>query len=131
MDGAATAYDAVHQLLHAAAAAYTRPGYPRGCLIISGTTNCTPRSVDVRAQLRAIRAAGQRDLAKRVRAAVRDRELPADTNAGTLATFYAAAMQGMSGLARDGATRAELETVADLALAAWPPTKRQPPRRVR
>jgi AcrR family transcriptional regulator len=125
MDGATTAFDAVRQLLHAAAAAYTRAGYPGGCLVISGTTNCTPQSADVQAKLRAIRAAGQRDLAKRFRAAVRNRELPADTDAETLATFYAGTMQGMSALARDGATRADLEAFADLALAAWPVVRRK------
>jgi len=120
MDGAASARDAVWQLLHAAAAAYTRPGYPRGCLVISGATNCTAQSVDVQAELRAIRAAGQRDLAKRLRAAVRDRQLPAGTDAHRLAAFYAGILQAMSGLARDGATRTDLEAVADIALTAWP-----------
>ena len=123
MDGTATAYDAVHQLLYAAATAYTRAGYPRGCLVISGTTNCTPQSVDVQTELRTIRAQGRRAVAQRIRAAVRDQELPADTDVKSLATFYSGTLQGMSGLARDGATRAELKAVADLALAAWPAGK--------
>jgi AcrR family transcriptional regulator len=130
MDGAASAHGAVHQLLHAAAAAYTQPGYPRGCLVISGATNCTPQSVDVQAELRAIRAQGLRALAQRISAAVGDQELPADTDTHTLASFYTGTMQAMSGLARDGATRADLKAVADLALAAWP-AKRPPASRSR
>jgi AcrR family transcriptional regulator len=131
MDGATTAYDSVRQLLHAAAAAYTRPGYPRGCLVISGATNCTPQSVDVQAELRAIRAQGRRALTRRISGAIRAQELAADTNPHTLATFYAGTLQAMSGLARDGATRTELKAVADLALAAWPAAKRQPASRSR
>ena len=46
--------------------------------------------------------------------------LPEGTDAGGLATFYAAVIQGMSTQACDGASEAELQRVADVALAAWP-----------
>ncbi len=131
LDGAVSVHHAVRQLLHAAAAAYTQAGYPRGCLVISGATNCTPHSVDVQVELRAIRAQGQRDLAQRLSAAVDAHELPAGTDPHALAAFYAGTLQAMSGLARDGATRADLEAVADLALTAWPVATRRSARRLR
>jgi AcrR family transcriptional regulator len=131
MDGAGSAHHAVRQLLYSAAAAYTQAGYPRGCLVISGATNCTPHSVDVQAELRAIRAQGLQALAQRIRAAVSAHEVPADTDPHTLATFYAGTLHAMSGLARDGATRADLEAVADLALTAWPAATRPSASRAR
>jgi AcrR family transcriptional regulator len=119
-DGAGSAREAVERLLRAAAATYTEPGHPPGCLVISAATNCPPHSIDVQAELRAIRAQGQQALRQRIAVGIRARELPADTNAQALATFYAATLQGMSGLARDGATHADLDGVVTAALAAWP-----------
>jgi len=50
------ARDAVARLLREAAAAYTRPDRPHGCLLISAATNCSPQSADVAARLRDLRA---------------------------------------------------------------------------
>ncbi|WP_225848102.1 TetR/AcrR family transcriptional regulator [Streptomyces sp. HPF1205] len=112
---------AVERLLYEAAAAYTRPDHPPGCLLITAATNCTEQSADVAARLRDLRAAGKRALHDRISAAVRSGELPPGTDAHALATFYSAVLQGMSAQARDGASRADLEHVAGIALSAWPP----------
>jgi TetR/AcrR family transcriptional regulator, copper-responsive repressor len=114
------ALDAVRRLLHEASAAYTRPDRPHGCLMISATTNCSPQSADIAAHLRELRAAGVRALEDRIKAAVRDGELPAGTDARALATFYSAVLKGMSAQARDGATTSDLELIAEAALRAWP-----------
>lgn len=118
------ARDAVRRLLHEAAAAYTRPGLPHGCMLISAATNCSPQSADVAAHLRDLREAGTRALEDALRAAVRTGELPAHTDARGLASFYAAVMQGMSARARDGAAQSELEQIAETALRAWPDARR-------
>jgi AcrR family transcriptional regulator len=114
------ARDAIARLLREAAAAYTGPGHPPGCLLISAATNCTPQSANVKARLRDLRAQGDRALEQKIAAAAHAGELPVDTDVHALATFYAATMQGMSARARDGASRAELEAIATLALRAWP-----------
>lgn len=116
------ARDAVARLLHQAAAAYTRPDRPRGCLLISATTNCSPRSAGIAARLRDLRAAGLRALEDKIAGAVRSGDLPAGTDPHALAVFYAATLQGMSAQARDGATQSDLEQIADAALRAWPAT---------
>ncbi|GAA0239108.1 TetR/AcrR family transcriptional regulator [Actinomadura nitritigenes] len=116
----AGARDAVRRLLHEAAAAYTRPGLPHGCMLISAATNCSPQSADVAAHLRELRNAGARALEDTLQAAVLAGELPAHTDARALATFYAAVLQGMSAQARDGASRSDLEQIADTALRTWP-----------
>jgi AcrR family transcriptional regulator len=114
------ARDAVARLLREAAAAYTRPDRPHGCLLISAATNCSPQSADIAAHLRELRAAGTRALQDKITAAVRSGELPARTDPHALAAFYAATLQGMSAQARDGATQTDLEQIADAALRAWP-----------
>lgn len=115
------ARDAVARLLSEAATAYTRPDHPPGCLLITAATNCTPQSSDVAGRLRELRAAGRRALQDKITDGVRSGELPPGTDARALATFYSAVIQGMSAQARDGATRADLEHVAETALLAWPP----------
>jgi AcrR family transcriptional regulator len=121
------ARDAVERLLREAAAAYTRPERPRGCLLITAATNCSPQSAGIAARLRGLRAVGARALEGKIAAATRTGELPAHTDAHALATFYAAVLQGMSAQARDGATRTDLEQIAEAALAAWPPAADRAP----
>jgi AcrR family transcriptional regulator len=113
------AREAVERLLRDAAAAYTRPDRPRGCLLITAATNCSPQSADIAALLRELRAVGARALEDKI-AAAGTGELPAHTDAHALATFYAAVLQGMSAQARDGAARTDLEQIAEAALHAWP-----------
>ncbi|MDX6263821.1 MAG: hypothetical protein QOH84_5509 [Kribbellaceae bacterium] len=118
--GEPTARDAVERLLREAASAYTGPDHPRGCLLNSAATNCSPQSADIAARLRDIRSLGTRALEAKIAASVRAGELPATTDAHVLATFYAVVIQGMSAQARDGASRTDLEQVAATALRAWP-----------
>lgn len=120
------ARDAVARLLREAAAAYTRPELPRGCLLISAAASCSPRSADIAARLRDLRAGGVRALEDKLTAAVRTGELPARTDPHALALFYSAVLQGMSAQARDGATRTDLGQIAASALHAWPsPARRE------
>lgn len=107
---------AVRRLLHEAAASYTRPDRPQGCLLISAATNCSPQSAPIAANLRDLRNAGVQALEKKIATAIRSGELPADTDPHAVATFYAAILQGMSARARDGATRSDLEGIAEAAL---------------
>ncbi len=111
---------AVARLLREAASAYTRPGRPRGCLLITATTNCSPQSADIARYVRKLRAEGSRALEDKFATAVRTGELPKRTDTHALAGFYSAVLQGMSAQARDGATRTELEQIAEVALRAWP-----------
>ncbi|MBW5425389.1 TetR family transcriptional regulator [Streptomyces sp. BG9H] len=113
-----TARGGVARLLREAAAEFTDPDHPRGCLVITAATNCT--TPEVEESLRERRNANVADIQSRIAAAVATGELPADTDPAALARFTAAVFQGMSQQARDGATREDLEAVADLAMSAWP-----------
>lgn len=114
------ARDAVRSLLYEAAASYTRSDRPQGCLLISAATNCSPESAHVAARLRDLRAAGRQALEEKIATAIRSGELPPDTDARAMATFYSAVLQGMSAQARDGAARGDLEQIAEAASQAWP-----------
>lgn len=115
-----TAYRATKRLLKEAAIAYTGQGHPPGCLLITAATNCSPESADVRARVRALRAAGTEAIERKIAADVLAGEMPAEADPHALAVFVAATLQGMCAQARDGATRADLDQIAATALGAWP-----------
>lgn len=87
------AHDALAHLLHEAAAAYTRPDRPHGCLLITAATNCSPQSEDIAAHLRDIRLDGAQTLQAKLAEAVRTGEHPPDTDTRALASFYAAVIR--------------------------------------
>lgn len=118
--GQPTARGVVETMLRLAAAEYTEAGHPPGCLVIDGATNTSEASVDVAEELRGYREGTKQAIAERIGADVEAGTLPPETDAAGLATFYATVIQGMSTQARDGASEADLQRVADVALAAWP-----------
>ncbi len=115
-----TARGAVETLLRLAAAGYTDPGHPPGCLVVNGATNCTPAAADVKDELRALREGTKLALQQKIAADTEAGLLPEGADAAALATFYAAVVQGMCSQACDGVGREVLDRVADTALAAWP-----------
>ncbi|MEV5977293.1 TetR/AcrR family transcriptional regulator [Streptomyces sp. NPDC052114] len=116
-----TARGAVSRMLHEAAAEFTDPAHPRGCLVISAAANCT--TPEVEEALRERRNANVAVIETRIRTGVAAGELPEGTDPAALARYTAAVFQGMSQQARDGATRDVLEAVADLAMQVWPPVQ--------
>ncbi|MFI6472043.1 TetR/AcrR family transcriptional regulator [Streptomyces sp. NPDC050516] len=117
-----TARAAVARLLREAAAEFTDPAHPYGCLVISAAANCTSECVST--TLRDRRNASLAAIESRIAADIAAGHLPKDVDAGTLARLSGAVFQGMSQQARDGATSAELEAVAEAAMLAWPPDGR-------
>lgn len=115
-----TARRAIARLLRDTAAVFCRPGFPRGCLVISAATNCSEESEQVEARMREMRAKSEAAIHARIAQGVTEGDLPADADPAALTKFYVTIIQGMSIQARDGASRSELETVAEQALRAWP-----------
>ncbi|MER5780832.1 TetR/AcrR family transcriptional regulator [Streptomyces mobaraensis] len=120
LDEEPTARRGVARMLREAAAEYTAPGRPPGCLVITAATNATEASADVVASLREQREANVHAMERAIEADKAVGELPEDADPRALARFTAVVIQGMSQQARDGASREELEAVAELALRAWP-----------
>ncbi|GAA4011514.1 TetR/AcrR family transcriptional regulator [Streptomyces marokkonensis] len=113
-----TARAGTERMLREAAVEYTAPGRPHGCLVIHAAVNCSTSEVEE--SLRERRNANIAGIEDRIRADVAAGALPPDTDATALARYTGAMIQGMSQQARDGASRAELEALAEIALAVWP-----------
>lgn len=118
--GAASAYDAARDMLLVAAVAFTGKLTPRGCLLASATASGSSETADVQRAIADIRRNIAVQLRKRIDRDVAAALLPSNTNAVALADFTMIVVQGMSVLARDGASRARLVDVANAALRAWP-----------
>ncbi|TJZ45184.1 TetR/AcrR family transcriptional regulator [Streptomyces piniterrae] len=115
-----TARRGVERALREAAAEYTLPGRPRGCLVISAALNTGSGSAEVADALREMRLGNVREIESAIRADIASGELPADTDASALAGYVGVVIQGMSQRSRDGAERTDLEAIAELAMRAWP-----------
>lgn len=113
-----TARAGVERMLREAAAEYTAPGRPHGCLVIHAAANCS--TAEVEESLRRRRNANIAAIESRIDTDVAAGVLPPDTDAAALARYTGAMIQGMSQQARDGASRTELEALAEIALAVWP-----------
>ncbi|MNW18305.1 hypothetical protein D3C71_2178170 [compost metagenome] len=69
--------------------------------------------------MRSARASAVGLLTERLKRAVAEGEIPASVDLHALARFVQTVQAGMSILARDGAERAELEAVAEVAILGW------------
>lgn len=107
-------------LLSAAASGFTGEHTPPGCLLASAAISCSTNATDVQQALAAIRLNVQQQLGARIRSDMDSGAMPADCDGEALAAHVMATIQGMSTLARDGASRDMLQRVASTALRAWP-----------
>lgn len=117
---AATAREAVAALLLDSAAVFTGgvAGIPRGCMVTLSAVDDESHA-QLGERLRSARAVTLERLQARLERAVAEGELPPSTDVHARARFVQTVQSGMSLLARDGATRAELEAVAQQALQSW------------
>ena len=120
IDDAVSAHQAASALLEAVAVTYTGEETPPGCLLASATASGSPAAADVQRAVADVRRGLAAQLAKRIERDVTEGRLPSDTNAMALADLIVGVTQGMSVLARDGASRQQLQAVARAAMKAWP-----------
>lgn len=93
---------------------------PKGCLLVQGALACSKESESIRQELIARRIAGEDAVKHRLRRAKSEGELTDDVDADALADFYVTVLRGMGVQAAGGASREDLEKVAEMALRAWP-----------
>jgi Transcriptional regulator len=117
---AATARDAALAFLQDSAVAMTGGdcNLPHGCMATLATVGSAGHS-ELGEVMRATRASGFDLLKARFDQAKVDGDLPATADTIKLARFVQTVQSGMSIRARDGADRAELSAVAEIALAGW------------
>lgn len=117
--GAATARDAASRLLDAAAVGFTGDDTPSGCLLATSAITGSPGAADVRAEVAGVRTRIEASLLARIERGAENGETLPDVDFRGLAGLVMATIQGMSTLARDGASRDRLQLVARTAMRAW------------
>jgi AcrR family transcriptional regulator len=116
----ATARAAIHWMLRATADSITQPGAPPGCMLILAAPTGAIENSGVREFLAALRRDMLATIRDRLARGTADGDLTASpASLDAIARYYTTIVQGLSVQARDGATRADLETVITCAMAAW------------
>ena len=115
-----TARAAVQAMLHATADQITGPDTPHYCMLILAAPTGAVENHAVRDFLADRRRDMHTIIKDRLARGVTEGDLTAPpTSLDAIARYYTTVVQGLSIQARDGATRAELETVIACAMAAW------------
>jgi hypothetical protein len=89
-------------------------------MMVMAATNCSVAAEHIQVALAKRRALGVANMQARIQRGIDAGELPAGTDAGVLANFYATIYQGMSMQAKDGMSRDSLMATVDAAMRAWP-----------
>ena len=115
-----TARGAIEAMLRATADEITRPDDPHYCMLILAAPTGAVENHEVREFLAGGRRAMLAEIRARLERGAADGDLTASpATLDAIARYYATVVQGLSIQARDGASRAELETIVTCAMAAW------------
>jgi AcrR family transcriptional regulator len=115
-----TARAAIHAMLRATADEITRPDTPHGCMLILAAPIGAVENHAAREFLADLRRDMFATIAGRLARGVTDGDLTAPAaELDAMARYYTTVVQGLSVQARDGASRADLESVITCAMAAW------------
>ena len=99
----------------------TNANHPAGgCLLVRGAIATGPGNDAIRSTLGAVRAGGEVAMRARFERAIAEGDLPDSANAEQLARYLMTLNCGFSVQAAGGATRAQLEEMAHMALQNWP-----------
>jgi AcrR family transcriptional regulator len=121
--------EVVAGLIHGTAEFLSTPGNPRGCLSIQGALACGTDAEPIKQAIIDWRKSGEAALKKRLQQAQSEGELSAEIQPADFARYLSSVMAGLGVQAANGATRAELRSVAAIALrcieTALSPTGKQ------
>ncbi|WP_328937732.1 TetR/AcrR family transcriptional regulator [Streptomyces tauricus] len=115
-----TARQVATAFLDGSVRASTQPGCPAGCLGVQGALAAGDPGRNARDALVTWRNEGIALLHDRFRRAVDEGDLSSDLDPGLLARYLMTVANGIAVQAAGGATREDLQLVADMALSGWP-----------
>lgn len=124
---APTAREAVRLLLNGPVELHGETQNPSGCLGVQGALACGPDSAAIRDDLANRRAQGERAIRRRLERAAEEGDPAADEDPADLARYLSALIYGMAILSAGGATRKDLQSVADIAFRHWSEAGLPPP----
>ena len=96
------------------------PRHPDGCLLVQGALVAGPAADSIRKELGLRRAAAESAVRRRLERAIAEDDLPPGADPAKLARYLITVIWGLSVQAAGGATRAQLKSVAELAMRVWP-----------
>ena len=116
-----TAAKVAAAILNGAVRATTDPSCPAGCLGVQGSLAAGELGRPARELLVEWRNAARQGLENRFQRAVDEGDLPSGADVARLARYIMTVAFGIAVEAASGASREELQEVADAALRGWPP----------
>lgn len=108
---------AIKRLLEDAVALYSRADLPQGCMVVSSAASVSAENSGIKTWLAEHRLLRTQGIIERLRLAVKNGELPADTDADSLGDYFAVFLHGLSIQARDGVTKERLSAAVNVALS--------------
>lgn len=115
-----TARAATAKLFRGAIDMVANPHHPDGCLLVQGALAAGPMAKGVREELARRRAGAEAAVRRRYVRAAAEGDLPPGVIPEQLARYVVTVIWGMSVQAAGGATREQLEAIADLVMGQWP-----------
>jgi AcrR family transcriptional regulator len=116
LEAAPTARSGIERMLRTAVETYTQTNRPRGCMVVTAATNCSPENQAMMKWLSELRCARNRAILERLRRAVETGELASATNVQAFADYFGSVMSGLSVQARDGVSKSRLIATIPSAL---------------
>lgn len=117
----ADVYTAVADFFHEAAQILLSPETPCGCMVVLAAVNISTEEKEIIDTVHGLRLATRTMFAERLTRAIRDGQIPADTDVPTLAGALNTMLEGLSLQARAGLCQSELMAVGALAVRLLPP----------
>lgn len=114
-------YAAVAGFFREAAQILLSPETPCGCMVVLAAINISERETIIIDTVRELRSATKAMFSNRLRQAIKDRQIPPDTDVPALAGALNTLLEGLSIQARDGLFQSELTAIAAHAVRMLPP----------
>jgi AcrR family transcriptional regulator len=117
---APTARAVVEQLLKGVVGLQVAKNHPGGCLLVQSAVSAGDKTSRVRKEVMTRLAMAEGAIRKRLERAKSEGDLPRHANPADLARFVMAVLDGIAVAGATGASRKQLQNIAELALRAWP-----------
>lgn len=114
-------FKAVEDYFNEACAILLAPDTPCGCMLTLAAVNISEEETEIIEAVRQMRMETKRMFAERLRKAIADRQIPADTDVPSLAGLLNTVLEGLSLQARDNIFQSELKAMAAYAVRMLPP----------
>ncbi len=117
---APTARAVVEQLFKGVVGLQVAKDHPGGCLLVQGAVSAGDKTSRVRKEVTTRLSMAEGAIRKRLERAKSEGDLPKHANPAALARFIMAVLDGIAVAGATGAKRKQLQTIAEVALRAWP-----------